>query len=31
LIKNQEEIAAAKLCDPDIDLRTLAGMQVTHR
>jgi 3-phenylpropionate/trans-cinnamate dioxygenase ferredoxin reductase subunit len=31
LIKTQEEIAAAKLCDPDIDLRTLAGMQVTHR
>ena len=31
LIKHQEEIAAAKLRDPDIDLRTLAGMQVTHR
>jgi 3-phenylpropionate/trans-cinnamate dioxygenase ferredoxin reductase component len=31
LIKNQEEIAAAKLRDPDIDLRTLAGMQEIHR
>jgi 3-phenylpropionate/trans-cinnamate dioxygenase ferredoxin reductase subunit len=25
LIKAQEEIAAAKLCDPDVNLRTLAG------
>jgi 3-phenylpropionate/trans-cinnamate dioxygenase ferredoxin reductase component len=25
LIKAQEEIEAAKLCDPDVDLRTLAG------
>jgi 3-phenylpropionate/trans-cinnamate dioxygenase ferredoxin reductase subunit len=31
LIKHQEEIAAAELRDPDIDLRMLAGMQVTHR
>jgi hypothetical protein len=31
LIKNQGEIAAAKLCDLDIDLRTLAGVQETHR
>jgi 3-phenylpropionate/trans-cinnamate dioxygenase ferredoxin reductase component len=31
LIKNQEQIAAAKLCDLDIDLRTLAGMQEIHR
>ena len=31
LIKNQEEIAGAKLRDPDIDLRTLAGMQEIHR
>src|SRR5918999_3429782 len=31
LIKNQEQIAGAKLCDPDIDLRTLAGMQEIHR
>src|SRR5215208_4778167 len=30
LIKNQEQIVAAELCDLDIDLRTLAGMQVTH-
>jgi len=31
LIKNQEQIAGAKLCDLDIDLRTLAGMQEIHR
>jgi 3-phenylpropionate/trans-cinnamate dioxygenase ferredoxin reductase subunit len=31
LIKAQEEIAGAKLRDPDIDLRTLAGMQEIHR
>jgi 3-phenylpropionate/trans-cinnamate dioxygenase ferredoxin reductase subunit len=30
-IKNQDEIAAAKLCDLDIDLRTLPGVQETHR
>jgi 3-phenylpropionate/trans-cinnamate dioxygenase ferredoxin reductase component len=31
LIKAQEEIAAAKLCDPDTDLRTLAGVKEVHR
>jgi 3-phenylpropionate/trans-cinnamate dioxygenase ferredoxin reductase subunit len=31
LIKNQELIAGAELCDLDIDLRTLAGMQEIHR
>ena len=31
LIKHQEGIAAAKLRDPDIDLRKLAGMQEIHR
>src|SRR5215216_6624263 len=31
LIKNKEQIVAAELCDLDIDLRTLAGMQEIHR
>ena len=30
LIKTQEEIAAAKLCDLDVDLRTLAGAVSLH-
>jgi 3-phenylpropionate/trans-cinnamate dioxygenase ferredoxin reductase subunit len=31
LIKAQEQVEAAMLRDPDIDLRTLAGVQKTHR
>jgi 3-phenylpropionate/trans-cinnamate dioxygenase ferredoxin reductase component len=31
LIKAQEEIAAAKLSDPDVDLRTLAGVKEKQR
>jgi len=31
LIKAQEEISASELSDPEVDLRTLAGMQEIHR
>jgi 3-phenylpropionate/trans-cinnamate dioxygenase ferredoxin reductase component len=31
MIKAQEQVEAAMLRDPDIDLRTLAGVQKTHR
>jgi hypothetical protein len=31
LIKAQEQVGAATLRNPDIDLRTLAGGQKTHR
>ena len=30
LIKAQEEIEVGKLCDPDVDLRTLAGAASLH-